>query len=215
MNWLYKIFSNEIVEAKTVEVESKINLPHVVLIHGANASSLSFNYMINKLSLTDFTLIEYSSNNSFYENLNSMKSRLKDTGPFFVIGHSLGGLYGLHLTKHLQVIGGVSISTPFKGSATAEWAKFLVPKYQLFRDIGRKSKPILEAEDIFPKVPWTQIVSTHGSVPWHEGPNDGVVTLSSMKYLSDRMEIVYVNSNHYEIMCSDNMIDIVKQRITL
>ena len=62
----------------------------------------------------------------------------KVKGPYFMIGHSLGGLYALHLTKHVDVAGAVSISTPFAGSWTADWARFFVPTYQLFRDVGRK-----------------------------------------------------------------------------
>jgi hypothetical protein len=144
-----------------------------------------------------------------------MKSTLDENTPYFVIGHSLGGLYGLHLTQHMNIIGGISISTPFKGSATAEWARFLVPKYQLFKDIGRKSPPIVAAGEIYPNVPWTQIVTTLGNVPWHEGPNDGVVTVASMEHLSDRMEVIKVSANHYEIMCSNEMVDIVRSKLVL
>ena len=49
-----------------------------------------------------------------------------------MIGHSLGGLYALHLTKHVNVAGAVSISTPFAGSWTADWAIFFVPIINYF-----------------------------------------------------------------------------------
>ena len=36
-----------------------------------------------------------------------MLSDEKSKGPYFMIGHSLGGLYALHLTKHVDVAGAV------------------------------------------------------------------------------------------------------------
>ena len=108
-------------------------------------------------------------------------------------------------------VGGVSISTPFRGSSTADWAKYIVPSYPLFRDIGRKSDPIKQANEIELDIPWTQIVSTTGSVPYHNGPNDGVVTLASMTHRTD-MELVEVQHTHYETMCADSVSEIIKDR---
>ncbi len=106
---------------------------------------------------------------------------------------------------------GVSISTPFRGSSTADWAKYVVPSYPLFRDIGRKSDPIKKANEIELDIPWTQIVSTTGGVPYHNGPNDGVVTLASMTHRTD-MEYIEVPHTHYETMCSDQVAEIVAER---
>lgn len=215
MDWLLNLFRNK-TEVETVLPENaELNLPHVVWIHGANASSLSFNFVRSKLPNLKSTLIDYSSSNGFYNNLNDIVEKVKPLGPVFVVGHSLGGLYALHLTRYVDVIGGVSISTPFRGSSTADWARFIVPKHQLFRDIGRKSKPIVEARGIYPTVPWLQIVSTAGNVPWHNGPNDGVVTIASMEHFSDRMDLTHIPVNHYEIMCSDLTVNAISSRIVL
>jgi pimeloyl-ACP methyl ester carboxylesterase len=132
----------------------------------------------------------------------------QNRGPHFVVGHSMGGLYALHLTKYLRIVGGVSISTPFRGSSTADWAKYIVPSYPLFRDIGKRSDPIKQANEIELDIPWTQIVSTAGSVPYHNGPNDGVVTLASMTHRTD-MEFVEVPHTHYETMVSDSVADLI------
>ena len=186
---------------------------NVIWIHGANQTSLSFEYIRQRTNFANEILVNYSSMNRFYDNLDMITEQCQNKGPHFVIGHSMGGLYALHLTKYLRVVGGVSISTPFRGSSTADWAKYVVPSYPLFRDIGRKSDPIKQANEIELDIPWTQIVSTTGSVPYHNGPNDGVVTLASMTHRTD-MEYIEVPHTHYETMCSENVAELVKQCYT-
>lgn len=187
--------------------------PTVVWIHGANQTSLSFKYLRDKCNFGKEYLIDYSSMNRFYHNLENMVEELKDIGPVFVVGHSLGGLYGLHLTQHIDVVGGVSVSTPFRGSSTADWAKYMVPSYPLFKDIGRKALPVQDSFKIYLEIPWTQIVSTTGSVPYHNGPNDGVVTLASMEHRMD-MEKIRVEHTHYEVMCSDRVAELIQMCYT-
>jgi pimeloyl-ACP methyl ester carboxylesterase len=184
---------------------------NVIWIHGANQSSLSFEYLRSKTQFSKEITINYSSVNRFQDNLKDIVEQVQGNGPHFVIGHSLGGLYALHLTQYIRVAGGVSISTPFRGSSTADWAKYIVPSYQLFRDIGRKADPVVKGNDITLDIPWTQIVSTTGSVPYHNGPNDGVVTLASMKHRPD-MEHIEVPHTHYEVVCSQNVADIIFAR---
>ena len=57
----------------------------------------------------------------------------------------------------------MTISTPFAGSWTADWASFC-SFLSAFRDVGRRSGPINEAKSIL-NVPWTQIVSTSEVFP--------------------------------------------------
>jgi pimeloyl-ACP methyl ester carboxylesterase len=189
-------------------VDTTIEGPTVVWLHGANQTSLSFKYLRDKCNFDKEYLIDYSSMNRFHSNLEVMIKELEDLGPIFVVGHSLGGLYALHLTEHVKVVGGVSISTPFRGSSTADWAKYMVPSYALFKDIGRKARPVQEGHKICLDIPWTQIVSTKGGVPYHNGPNDGVVTLASMEHRHD-MEFIRVDHTHYEVMCSDDVAKLV------
>ena len=182
---------------------------NVIWCHGANQTSLSFKYLQNKTQFTNEIMVNYSSMNRFYDNLEMIADTCKGKGPHFVIGHSMGGLYALHLTKYIRVVGGVSISTPFRGSSTADWAKYIVPSDPLFKDIGRKSDPIREANDIKLDIPWTQIVTTAGGVPYHNGPNDGVCTIASMQHRTD-MTHIEVNHTHYETMVSDQVAEIIK-----
>lgn len=185
--------------------------PHVIWIHGANQSCLSFAYLKSKLPNWESTDLNYSSYDSFYYNLEHMISTVKNLGPLFVIGHSLGGLYAMHLHKHCNVVGAVSISTPFRGVLAADWARALAPGYQLFRDVGIRSKPVKEACAVDVKIPWTQVVSTTGNVPYMGTLNDGVVSLASMRWLDSKMEIVEVAHTHYEVLFSKTVADIVEQ----
>ena len=184
---------------------------NVIWLHGANQTSLSFQYLRQQTNFKKEIFVNYSSMNKFCDNLDMIVEEVQGRGPHFVIGHSLGGLYALHLTQYIRVLGGVSISTPFAGSSTADWAKYIVPSYPLFRDIGRKADPVRQAQEIKLDVPWTQIVSTSGQVPYHGGPNDGVVTIESMKARTD-MEIIEVPHTHYEVVCSDRVSDIILQK---
>ena len=202
-NYIKNLFGNN-TEYKGQDIKD-IN---VIWLHGANQTSLSFKYLQTKTQFSKEIMINYSSMDKFYDNLDMITEQCQNKGPHFVIGHSMGGLYALHLTKYIRVVGGVSISTPFRGSSTADWAKYVVPSYPLFRDIGRKSDPIKKANEIELDIPWTQIVSTTGSVPYHNGPNDGVVTLASMTQRTD-MEYIEVAHTHYETMCSDAVAEIV------
>ena len=202
-NYIKNLFNNN-----TEYTGEDIEDINVIWLHGANQTSLSFEYLRTKTQFKKEILVNYSSMNRFYDNMDMITEQCQNKGPHFVIGHSLGGLYALHLTKYLRVVGGVSISTPFRGSSTADWAKYIVPSYPLFKDIGRKADPIKEANEMKLQIPWTQVVSTSGSVPYHNGPNDGVVTIASMTHRTDMTQIE-VPHTHYETMVSDQVAEIV------
>ena len=163
---------------ETEEIRTTNDL-NVIWIHGANQTSLSFNYLREKTKFANEILVNYSSSDHFTYNLDKISEQIQNKGPHFVIGHSMGGLYALHLTQMHRIVAGVSISTPFAGSWTADWAKYVVPSYPLFRDIGRRS-----------------------------GPNDGVVTIESMKARTDMTQIEVAHT-HYETMCSIQVAEIL------
>lgn len=179
-------------------------LPSIVLIHGANATNLTFAYLRTQLPDYHYINIDYSSHYKFYDNLETMRQELDDAGPVYLVGHSLGGIYALHLSQHINVLGGTTISSPFLGSKTADWAKYMSPHHQVFRDVGVKSKPITEATSFKLPGDWQNIVSTAGHVPWHGSDNDGVLTVNSMSGRDD-MAHNYIDSNHYEIVNNDTV----------
>jgi predicted esterase YcpF (UPF0227 family) len=86
---------------------------HVVFIHGANASPKSFNYIIENSNITNCTKVRYFSNDGFYNNLEKIKNQLihiDEDEEVFIIAHSLGGIYALHLSQYFNIIGVVKYS---------------------------------------------------------------------------------------------------------
>ena len=51
-----------------------------------------------------------------------------------------------------------------------------------------------------------------GQSPFIHEPNDGVVTIASQKHHID-MELVEIDYNHYEVVLSDQVVKLIKQRI--
>jgi pimeloyl-ACP methyl ester carboxylesterase len=184
----------------------------LVYIHGASATSESFNYIRSKIG--DGIDINYDSRNGFEKNLNEMIEQLKDVKDIAFVAHSLGGIYSLHIANAMpeQVKGAVTLSTPYGGAEVAEFAKFFLPFSRLMRDIGPSSWVMRQADKIKIQHPWTNVVTVQGQSPFIVEPNDGVVTIASMKHHDD-MELVEVDYNHYEVVLSDKIVGIIKERI--
>ena len=166
----------------------------VVYIHGATATHNSFAFIQQSINAKNYLYIEYPRDRTAFENLDNMKDIIINnvSEPMFIICHSLGGIYALHLLEQFPDIKGVvSLATPFGGSDIAVWGKVMNPGYKLFNDITPKSEFIRTTKDIDVKIPWTQVVTTTGEVPWMEQPNDGVVTKKSIDRKSTRL-----NSSH-------------------
>jgi pimeloyl-ACP methyl ester carboxylesterase len=184
----------------------------LVYIHGASATSESFNYIRSKIG--DGITINYDSRNGFENNLENIKKELSPFKDIFFVAHSLGGIYSLHLANAMpkQVLGAVTLSTPYGGAEVADFAKYFLPFSRLMRDIGPSSWVMRQSDKIKIQHPWTNVVTVQGQSPFIAEPNDGVVTISSMKHHAD-MELVEVDYNHYEVVLSDNIVNIIKERI--
>ena len=63
----------------------------LVYIHGASATSDSFNYIRSKLG--NGIDINYDSRNGFENNLAEIMEQLKDVKDMAFVAHSLGGIY--------------------------------------------------------------------------------------------------------------------------
>jgi pimeloyl-ACP methyl ester carboxylesterase len=183
----------------------------LVYIHGANATSESFNYIRSKIG--DGIDVNYDSRNGFENNLKDMLVQLKNIKDIFFVAHSLGGIYALHLANAIpkQVLGAVTISTPYGGAEVADYAQYFLPFSRLMRDIGPSSWAMRQADRINIQHPWTNIVTLKGQSPFIIAPNDGVVTIDSMRHHTD-MELVEVYYNHYEVVLSDKTVRVIQER---
>ena len=184
----------------------------IVYIHGANATSESFNYIRNKLgSGID---VNYDSRNGFENNLKDMQDSLDGQTDLMFVAHSLGGIYSLHLANSMPsaVKGAITLSTPYGGAAVADYAKYFLPFSRLMRDIGPSSWAMKQADKIKIQHPWTNIVTVKGQSPFMHEPNDGVVTIASQRHHAD-MELIEVDFNHYEVVLSDLVIGLIQERV--
>ena len=185
---------------------------NLVYIHGANATSESFNYIRRKLgSGLD---LNYDSRNGFQNNLEDMLNQLADAKDIAFISHSLGGIYALHISHAIpdQILGAVTLSTPYGGAEVADYAQYFLPFSRLMRDIGPSSWAMKQAKKIKIQHPWTNIVTVKGQSPFILAANDGVVTIASQKHHED-MELVLVDYNHYEVVLADPVIDLIQERV--
>lgn len=184
----------------------------LVYIHGANATSESFNYIRNELG--QGIDIDYDSRNGFENNLKDMLSKLSAVKDIAFVAHSLGGIYALHIANAIpnQVLGAVTLSTPYGGAAVADYAQFFLPFSRLMRDIGPSSWVMKQADRIKIQHPWTNIVTVKGQSPFMLEHNDGVVTIASQRHHSN-MELVEVECNHYEVVLSNQVLEIIKERV--
>jgi len=185
---------------------------NLVYIHGANATSESFNYIKNKLG--GGLDLNYDSRNGFENNLKDMQSSLSNHTDIVFIAHSLGGIYSLHLANLMPsaVKGAVTLSTPYGGAEVADYAQYFLPFSRLMRDIGPSSWVMKQARNIKIQHPWTNIVTVKGQSPFMSEHNDGVVTIASQKHHED-MELIEVDYNHYEVVLAEPVIKIIKERV--
>jgi len=184
----------------------------LVYIHGASATSESFNYIRGKLGKG--IDINYDSRNGFENNLNEMQAQLEGVNDIAFIAHSLGGVYAIHLANAIptQVLGAVTLSTPYGGAEVAEMVKYFLPFSRLMRDIGPSSWAMKQADRIKIQHPWTNIVTVKGQSPFMHEPNDGVVTIASQRHHED-MELIEVDYNHYEVVLAESVVKIIKERV--
>lgn len=186
----------------------------LVYIHGANATCESFNHIREHIPGDDLCLA-YNSANGFKENLEVMALTMAALDQVFFVAHSLGGIYALHLAQMFptKVIGAVTLSTPYGGSRSADYAKYFLPFSRLMRDIGPHSFPMEKINKIDITWPWCNVITTRGENPFMTEPNDGVVTIDSMMHLSKKMETVEIELNHYEVVISNRTIAIINERL--
>lgn len=188
----------------------------IIYIHGASATVESFNHIRGNIPGKDLCL-EYDSKNGFAENLEKMAFQIRLIDKIFFVAHSLGGIYALHLANMFpeKIQGAVTLSTPYGGSKIADYAKYFLPFSRLMKDIGPYSAPIHGINSVEIKWPWCNVVTTKGASPFMSEPNDGVVSIASMRHLASKMETVDLAFNHYEIVLSSQAIAFIKARLPL
>jgi len=184
----------------------------LVYVHGASATSESFNYIRSRIG--NGIDVNYDSRNGFENNLNEIIKQLANVKDIAFVAHSLGGIYALHIANSIpdQVVGAVTLSTPYGGAEVADYVQYFLPFSRLMRDIGPSSWAFKQANKIKIQHPWTNVVTVKGQSPFMLAHNDGVVTIASQKHHED-MELIEVDYNHYEVVLAEPVVDIIQERI--
>lgn len=187
---------------------------NIVYIHGNRATASSFNYIRANVTGHPEIMLEYDSAAGFYRNHAAMLRQLDDKDDIFFIAHSLGGIHALHLAHHLgrRAIGGVTLATPYGGSTAASIVSCFMPFSQVMKDIRPTGGPIVDAGGMKAPRIWTNVVTLAGASPFMLMPNDGVVTLKSMRHRSD-IRLAEVECNHFEVVLNELALAVIQESI--
>jgi pimeloyl-ACP methyl ester carboxylesterase len=181
----------------------------VILIHGANATKVCWNWIGSNIKKHD--RFEWEMMSDPEENLSAMEAQLK--GPAIVVGHSMGGLYAWHLAQRHpdKIVAGISVATPWGGILQAELCKLFNFSIPWLRMVSRMEPWTAQPRLVEPPVPWTNVVCTHGFDLWGIGPNDGVVTVGSQMELAKPWNEIRLDYGHNEVLQSQELLDIIQR----
>jgi pimeloyl-ACP methyl ester carboxylesterase len=180
----------------------------IVLIHGANASKISWNWVGSNLEKS--TRLSWGMMVQPEKNLLALEAELPDK--CIVVGHSMGGLYAWHLANRNpdRVIAGISVATPWGGSIQAgiwKMFNFNIPWLQM---LTRHEPWTAQTRLLETPVPWTNVVCTHGFDLFGVGDNDGVVTVESQRELHGPAKEIVLDYGHNEVLQSPELLEIIK-----
>lgn len=184
---------------------------HIVYIHGNRSTPNIFNFIRSQITGYPEVLVEYDSAAGFYSNHARMVDQLSAVEDMFFVAHSLGGIHALHLAQHYRdrVTGGMTMSTPYGGCEAANMVACFLPFNQMLKDIRPCGKPIKEADGITAPTIWSNVVTLGGNSPFLAGPNDGIVTVDSMRHRKD-IRLVDMPCNHFEVVLNPDVVDIIQ-----
>ncbi len=172
----------------------------LVVIHGFNSSSTSFNYILDKLDWDgEVVRVNYNSHQPLADSVAQVQSQLPADKKLTLIGHSLGGVIALLLAHHApenikQVI---TISSPVGGSKAASFARWMPWAPPVMSDITPSSQLIKIAKGR-PSVPVAGVITTGGGLGLTNEANDSIVTVASQKAVPGKK--AELKANHFEVL---------------
>jgi pimeloyl-ACP methyl ester carboxylesterase len=179
----------------------------VILIHGANASKVCWNWIGH--NIPDHDRLVWGMMTNAEDNLARMEAQLPDQ--CIVVGHSMGGIYAWHLAQRNpeKVVAGISIATPWGGSTQASFFKLFNYNIPWLQTLARSEPWTTQTRLLSTPVPWTNVVCTHGFDLWGTGANDGVVTVTSQRELNGPSKEVTLDYGHNEVLQSPELLKVI------
>ncbi|MFA5488444.1 MAG: alpha/beta hydrolase [Candidimonas sp.] len=176
-----------------------------IYIHGANSSSISFNY-IRHFDDDDSVVIDYNCNeSSVNEVADDVCKIIKKYDNCALIGHSMGGVIAHSVCMKSPIPSKlITISSPFGGISVTSVLRYLYPTVRMYHDMD----PMTIHTPSIASCAWLAIITTGGEAAWMNEPNDGVVTIRSQKFIKPT-KMVESNLNHFEILLSDKTIECI------
>lgn len=187
-----------------------------MFVHGAWASKLAFNYLISELEKKlswgrklNYQYFEYDcqtqSDDTILHNVTEACQQLAKTGKTVVVGHSLGGILALHVSKIPNVDAVVSIASPLGGidGVNIFAQAYLAQKTPIIKSIVPGGKLIRGLRDVdYSSFKWHHIVADRGySMAMPDTRTDGVVSFTSQTSWTIEPNLVsYLSANHSEIL---------------
>jgi pimeloyl-ACP methyl ester carboxylesterase len=188
---------------------------HIIYIHGAGSSSVSFNFLKAQFPEHTHDFLEYDDRCPLDSIIDQLYEKLPDDREFFLVAHSLGGVIATALTyknnvnndkKKIKAV--VSISAPFGGTKIANYLKWFYPGYGLFDNVATINPVIQSIQTVGAIVPTLCVVTNGGSLPLIGGASDGVVSVKSQTSLENAIKVV-LTLNHFEVLLSYDTASII------
>lgn len=173
--------------------------PHVVTLHGAWSSSISFKHIASQIS-AGWQHFDYDHRN---EGMRQIMQRARDSiiQPSVLIGHSLGGMVALALDEHPMVRGIITLASPLTG-LDLNLIQVYLSRSGLVSEITNRSHLVRDIHRHQYQKPVLHLVANRGYNPFIYEQNDGVLPYKVQTGwgCGDFQEIA---ANHYEILQSD------------
>lgn len=182
----------------------------VMLIHGAGASPLYWRTLQDHTVMETETFSYDVTTTALSDIVRACSLEIKERGCDAVMGHSFGGVVAWHVARGGGITRGISVSSPWSGSALCDIVNVVTTGYssnKFFANLGRESAH-LSAPRVRPvEIPWLNVVTRRN--PFYSFPaNDGVLTVRSQESIkpSDLLTSAELEYGHSEVLLSDELI---------
>jgi pimeloyl-ACP methyl ester carboxylesterase len=187
-------------------------IKNIFAIHGAWSSSISFTYLKSRIK-GNWHMFSYDhSKENMEEIIQRANVELADSS--IIIGHSLGGIVGLHIESNPLVRGVITLASPLAG-LELNLIQSYMSRSSLIGQVANDSKTIKTMKSRDYTKPILHLVANRGYNPFIFEKSDGVLPYKVQTGWHCG-EIKEIDANHYEILQSEQtMTNIVNFRKTV